>query len=135
MGLLNRKKQAEPLPPLWSEQELQELGQVDYNSVLEYLQGLSDKDYAALIKVAEIYRNANEKAAAALGIAVEPTTHIHPPVPPADPILQRASSFLDDEPDTEAGSFLDDHDTPASKSQRTTAKKATTRKIDVSDKK
>lgn len=49
---------------------------VNYNSVLDYIVGLSDKDYKKMTSSAEIYREANKKVAKLLGIKDEPTTSI-----------------------------------------------------------
>jgi len=56
---------------------------VNYNSVLDYLVGLSEVDYDKMCKVTGIYREANSKAAEVLGVADQPTTilkddsHVH----------------------------------------------------------
>lgn len=125
MGIFDRKSKQDALPPLWSAQELQELGQVDYNSVLDYLVGLSDKDYETVLKVSEIYRHANEKANSVLGLPAEPTTFIHPPLPPANAAAEAKGNFLDDEDDI--APFLED------KPKRKPAKKVTRAKVKVND--
>lgn len=101
---------------------------INYNTVLEYLAGLSAEDYKKVIKCAEITRKSYAEQCKVLDIENEPTTFIYPPEPPtlAD------STFTDDEgkinlleDDTELGNYLDDdHDTPASRQQKETAKKA-----------
>lgn len=50
---------------------------VNYNSVLDYLVGLSDKDYKKMTGSVEIYRDANKKVAKLIGIKDEPTTSIN----------------------------------------------------------
>lgn len=45
-----------------------------YESSLDYIVGLSDKEFDRLIKVANIYRQANKDANKALGIKREPLT-------------------------------------------------------------
>ena len=49
---------------------------VNYNSVLDYLVGLSDKDYSRVTRSAEIYRKANKEVAKVIGVKDEPTTSI-----------------------------------------------------------
>jgi len=49
---------------------------VNYNSVLDYLVGLSDKDYKKMTGSAEIYRKANKEVARLIGVKDEPTTSI-----------------------------------------------------------
>ncbi len=93
------KREQKVLPPLWDDGELGELTSVvDYNSVIDWLQGLSDTDYDTVCKVAVIYRNANKEATTALGIVNEPTTHILPPVEPI--VIDKTT--IDDSPE-----FLD----------------------------
>ncbi len=46
----------------------------DYQESLDYIVGLSDKEFDRLIKVANIYRQANKDANKALGIKREPLT-------------------------------------------------------------
>lgn len=84
---------------------------VNYESVVEFLTGLSDQDYAHIGKVVKIYRKADKDVANYLGVENEPTTFINPPEPPtlAD------STFTDDDgrinlldDDTELGNFLED---------------------------
>lgn len=124
--LRNKKRE---LPPLFSESELDDLSPaVNYNTVLDWLGGLSDKDYEAVIKVANIYRNAARDESAVLGTPIEPTSFIHPPEPEANLVVvdkdvhhldhQKPKSFLED--DDISSAFLDDDDQPPKKK---TAKK------------
>lgn len=53
---------------------LQPENPVNYDSVLDYLVGLAQKDYDKLIKVTGIYRDANKSAARVLGVKDQPTT-------------------------------------------------------------
>lgn len=50
----------------------------DFDSVTEYLVGLSVEDYTKLNKVVEVQRNARRDTAAILGTANEPSTFIDP---------------------------------------------------------
>lgn len=49
---------------------------VNYNSVLDYLVGLSRQDYDKLLKVSNVYREANKTAAKILGVKDDPTTQL-----------------------------------------------------------
>ncbi len=49
---------------------------VNYDSVLDWLLGLSQKDYERMLKVVTIYRNANKDAAKVLRVKDEPTTQL-----------------------------------------------------------
>jgi len=64
------KRKAEPveLPTI-----LQPENPVNYDSVLDYLVGLGQKDFDKLIKVTGIYREANKSAAKVLGVKDQPT--------------------------------------------------------------
>lgn len=102
------KRNKKQLPDLITDEEL--MGSpVDYNTVVDYLIGLSDGDYDKVCKVANVYRNAHKDACAVLGVENEPTSFINPPEPPEEP--EQPGSFLD-EPD-----FLED-DLPAPKSKK-----------------
>lgn len=101
MGIFDKKK-SEPLPALISDEELEE-SLVNYNTVLDWLVGLSDQDYEKVHKVANIYRNANKDACSVLGVKDEPTTFINDPkdelqtIPPV--IIDKEPEFLElDEP-------------------------------------
>lgn len=72
MGLFGREKRE--LPPLISDEEL--FPSVNYESVMEWLLGLSAKEYSQVLEVANIHREANQKAADVLGKPNEPTTFI-----------------------------------------------------------
>lgn len=98
---LFKRKNKQVLPPLMSDDEIISLT-TNYNGVIDYLTGLSAEDYQKTIKVAEIYRKAEDEAAAALGVERKPTTFINPPEVPT---LDKGSwldepDFLEDEPKT-----------------------------------
>lgn len=65
----------------------------NYATGTAYLQGLSDDDYAKVLKVVDILRKANKDCADVLGIPQEPTTYITPPVEP-----EYLDMLLDDKP-------------------------------------
>jgi FlaA1/EpsC-like NDP-sugar epimerase len=71
------KRQKRELPPLISDEEL--FPSVDYDSVLEWLLGLSAKEYSQVLEVANIHRDAYQKSAAVLGKPNEATTFIDDP--------------------------------------------------------
>lgn len=85
--------------------------QITYDDVVGYLRDLEQVDYTKILKVVNTYREADKKVKKILNIKDEPVT---------------AEFGLLDEDDILLGNFLDDdQDTPASKNQRETAKKAT----------
>ena len=49
---------------------------VNYNSVLDYMIGLSVREYDKMLRVSAIYRKANKDAAKILGVKDEPTTQL-----------------------------------------------------------
>lgn len=65
MSLFNKKRVESP--PTILEPE------VNFNSVVEYCEGLSKSDYDKLLKVVNIYRNANKDVCNVLGIKDEPS--------------------------------------------------------------
>jgi hypothetical protein len=93
-------KQKRELPPLITDEEL--FPSVNYDSVLDWLLGLSAKEYAQVLQVAGIHRKANDEAATVLGKPNEPTTQIDDPkdhlqtIPPLV-IDKDPTYFLDDE--------------------------------------
>jgi len=52
---------------------------VNYDSVLDWLLGLSDKDYKVMLEVVEVYRGANKTSAKLLKIKDQPTTQLIEP--------------------------------------------------------
>lgn len=105
MGLFNKKKTN--VFDLLDEPDIEPA--VNYNTVLDYLVGLSRYDYDKILKVSGIYRTANKEAARVLGVKDEPSTAIkEQPAPEQvepsdmlqDPDDELAAAFLtDDEPD------------------------------------
>lgn len=76
MGIFSRKK--DKTEPTALMPELEE-DAVNFNSVVDWLVGLSEKDYKKVCDVAVIYREADKKATEALGKENKPTTFIEPP--------------------------------------------------------
>lgn len=103
MGLFDRKKTE--LPPLISEEEL--FPSVNFDSVLEWLLGLSAKEYAQVLQVAGIHRKAIEESATVLGKPNEPTTQIDDP---RDSLQTQPQLLIDKEPN-----FLTDDEKPKPK--------------------
>ncbi len=64
MGLFGRKDR--DLPELLTEEEIASV--VTYDTALEYLVGLSDKDYAKMLRIAAVHRSANKTESKILGI-------------------------------------------------------------------
>jgi hypothetical protein len=75
MGLFERKRVE--LPPLISDEEL--FPSVNFDSVIDWLLGLSAEEYNQVMQVANIHRQANYDAGKVLGKAPEPTTFIDDP--------------------------------------------------------
>lgn len=93
MGLFDRKKRE--LPPLISDEELG-LNEpaVNFDSVLDYLVSLTEKDYGKLLKVAKIYRSANKAAEKVLPAEKQPPVIIDKESKPDDEL----DFIFDDEP-------------------------------------
>jgi len=72
---------------------------VNYNSVLDYLVGLSDKDYRKMTGSAEVYRKANKDVAKIVGIKDEPTHTLLPEKPSEEQIDAELDGLLETHPD------------------------------------
>lgn len=70
MGLFGKKRE---FPPLLSDDSTPV---INFNTVVEYLEGLSKSDLDKLLKVVNIYRNANKDVNKVLGIKDEPSVTI-----------------------------------------------------------
>ncbi len=94
MGLFGKKRS---LPPLVSDNSTPV---INFNTVVEYLEGLSKQDLDKLLKVVNIYRNASKDVNKVLGIKDEPSVTINKEtadeseLSPADSI----DFLLDEEP-------------------------------------
>lgn len=91
MGLFSTKKAKIELPKVLTEQE----EPVNYNSVLDYLVGLSRGDYDKILKVSGIYRQANKEAAKILGVKDEPTADLLKEKPTEEAIDDALDAALD----------------------------------------
>lgn len=89
MGLFANKK-AE-LPPLISDEEL--FPSVNFESVMDWLVGLSATEYSQVLQVGGIQRKAKDECAKALGREFEVTTQINDP---KDSLQTLEPVFLDD---------------------------------------
>ena len=74
--MLFTKRKQKPAP-----QPTDPLSGVNYNTVVEWLVGLSTADHLMVLRSAKIYRKADREVAKTLGIKNEPVTFIHPPKP------------------------------------------------------
>lgn len=96
---------------------------VNYNSVLDYLVGLSDKDYKKMMGSADIYRKANKEVAKIVGIKDEPTHTLLPEKPTDEQIDAELDGLLQTHPDDLRAAL--ENETPAEKphkAQSATAK-------------
>lgn len=113
MGLFDRKRKTDDLPPLWQPGELEQAPGIDYEMALEYVVGLSEKDFDTFVKCAAVYRFADKECAKIMGKDAEPTTFIDPPKKETHEIVRMDGerfelaeddelnlAFLEDEPKT-----------------------------------
>jgi len=120
-GLFGKRKRG-ATEPVTIPASMQPEDPVNYNSVLDYVVGLSDKDYKKLTASAEIYREANKKVAKLLGIKDEPTTTISTEKP--DTTDDELDAMLAANPDELAAAFIDDAPvTPKPKKAQSTERK------------
>ena len=124
-GLFGKRKKGAPeLMPIPA--AFQPEDPVNYNSVLDYVVGLSDKDYKKLTASAEIYREANKKVAKLLGIKDEPTTTISTEKPELGE--DELDAMLNANPEDLKQAFIDDQ--PPAKAKKA---QSTERKIEVKE--
>ena len=97
---------------------------VNYNSVLDYLVGLSDKDYKKMTGSVDIYREANKKVAKLVGIKDEPTTSI---TPHSEVSEQQLDEMLEADPKELKQAFIDDGPV----SEKPKKAQATEKKVEV----
>lgn len=93
--MFGRRKKQE-LPPLISDEELADEC-VNFNSVVAWLNGLSDAEFKKVINVVQIYRAGDVKVAKELEVENTPTTFINPPEPEAQLEPDFISDLLDDD--------------------------------------
>lgn len=72
MGLFSNKKSELKLPAVFTQVD----DPINYNSVLDYLVGLSDVEYKKMTQSAVVYRKANKEVAEIVGVENTPTTTI-----------------------------------------------------------
>lgn len=126
-GGLFGKRKASSGEPVSIPAAMQAEDPVNYNSVLDYIVGLSDKDYKKMTASAEIYRDANKKVAKLLGIKDEPTTTISTEKPEIGD--DELDAMLSAQPGELAAAFIDD--APASPKPKKA--QSTERKVEVKD--
>lgn len=89
---------------------------VNYNSVLDWLLGLSDKDYKTMLDVVQVYREAGKTTAKLLKIKDQPTTELLPAKPTDDEVDAQLDGLLETHPDDLKAAIMSD--TPAEKSKK-----------------
>lgn len=124
-GLFGKRKRG-ATEPVVIPASMQPEDPVNYNSVLDYVVGLSDRDYKKLTASAEIYRDANKKVAKLLGIKDEPTTAITTEKPTVSD--DELDSMLAADKDDLTQAFIDDE--PPAKPKKANS---TERKIEVKE--
>lgn len=124
-GLFGKRKEARS-EPVSIPAAMQPEDPVNYNSVLDYVVGLSDRDYKKLTASAEIYRDANKKVAKLLGIKDEPTTAISTEKPELGE--DELDAMLNANPEDLKQAFIDDQ--PPAKAKKA---QSTERKIEVKE--
>lgn len=122
-------KRREPKAPVELPAILQPENPVNYNSVLDYLTGLSDKDYKKMTGSADIYRKANKDVAKIVGVKDEPTHALMPEKPTEEQIDKDLDTML--EADDLSTAFLDDE--PPAPEQHKPQAPSKTKQIEVKD--
>lgn len=124
-GLFGKRKSRSSEPVILPEAMKAE-DPVNYNSVLDYLVGLSSDDFKKMTKSAEIYRKANREVASLLDVEDEPTTAIKTEKPEITD--DEMDDMLNADPDALQSAFLDD--APASKPKKA---QASDKKVEVKE--
>lgn len=124
LGFNKRKRQQVEVPAVLTQQE----DPVNYNSVLDYLVGLSKTEYDKMFKVANIYRNANKDAAKVLGVKDEPTTQLKSEEPSQEEIDEGIDTILESDIDAD---FLFEDEEPAPQVDGLKKPQQANKKIDV----
>ena len=124
--LFKAKREAQPveLPAI-----LQPENPVNYDSVLDWLLGLSDKDYKVVLEVVDVYRSANKTSAKLLKIKDQPTTELLPPKPTEEQVDDDLDKLLDTHPEDLKAAILNEE--PAEEPKKTQSPKA--KKITVKE--
>lgn len=103
---------------------------VNYDTVLDWLLGLSNQDYDTMINVVQIYREANASAAKALGVEDKPTTELRRSLPTDSEIEEGLDALIATEPKELRKAMAKDAPAKAKKKQSPSKEK----KITVNDK-
>jgi hypothetical protein len=119
-----REPQTVELPAI-----LQPEDPVNYNSVLDWLLGLSDKDYKTMLDVVNVYREAGKTTAKLLKVKDQPSTVLLPTAPSEEQIDAELDSLLETHPDDLKAAILNEQ--PAEKKKNTKQK---VKQIRVEDK-
>lgn len=124
LKFLKRSKQTNPveLPAI-----LQPENPINYNSVLDYLVGLSKTDFAKMVKSAEIYREANAKVSKITGIPDEPTSQLIEPKQTDEEIDSDLDQLLETDPKDLVAAIV------AAPEKPKPTKQQAAKKIDVKD--
>lgn len=101
------------------------VAETSYQDVVDYLRDISQPDYTKILKVVNIYRDADKGVKKVLGIKENSVTN------PAT-LESLAADFLDDD-DTELGDFLNDDEPPKPAAKAKSAPKPKSKKIEVKE--
>lgn len=103
---------------------------VNYNTVLDWLLGLSDKDYKTMLDVVNVYREAGKTTAKLLKIKDQPTTALLPTAPSDEQIDSELDGLLETHPDDLRAALEADGEAEKAKKKQTPS----TKQISVKEK-
>lgn len=116
MQIFNRdKKKTMPVPAA-----LKPTDPVNYNSVLDWLVGLSQADYDKMCKITNIYRDSNKKTAEVLGIEDKPTSTLFPEKPTDEEVDTALDNMLNNSDNMD---LLEEDETPPPTKEQSASKK------------
>lgn len=127
-GNLFKKREAQPveLPAALMADD----NPVNYDSVLDYLVGLDNKEYDKLLKVAVIYRDANKSAAKVLGVKDQPTAKLKDDKPSDEEMDDALDQLLETDPEDLKAALNNQPEKPEVKKEQAPSKST---KITIND--
>lgn len=122
MGLKDKlfgKREAQPveIPAI-----LQPENPVNYDSVLDWLLGLSKQDYDKMLKVVTIYRDANMSAAKVLKVKDQATTQLIPAKLTDDEMDDALDQLMETNPDDLKAAIANEQPAPENKKPQAPSK-------------
>lgn len=131
MGLKDKLFGKREITPVELPAVLQPENPVNYDSVLDWLLGLSKADYEKMLKVVTIYRDANTSAAKVLKVKDAATTQLKEPTLTDEEIDEGLNTLLETPVDDLKAAIVNEPETAENKKEQAPSKET---KISVNEK-